>query len=167
MRLPTSLLWSLLPFTQTSLETPSSTLNFTLRHIHAHKGAKVVFKDISPAHLYAIQATQPEFETSFSLSPKIVSTYKARNQAQYFAARNENKQRAWRRRRGELVEEGEVEVDWDRWDVPGPDTSKRDTLQVLAKMTWNAYIQPDDGTWYDLGDEWGTVGLKSDIVWDK
>lgn len=54
-------------------------------------------------------------------------------------------------------EEQEVVVSWDEWDVPGPDTSKRDNLMVLAKMTWNSYMTPDDATWYDLGDGWPNV----------
>jgi hypothetical protein len=39
----------------------------------------------------------------------------------------------------------------------GPDVESRATLLELAKMTNNAYVEPDDPAWYDLGANWNDV----------
>ena len=49
--------------------------------------------------------------------------------------------------------------DWDEGEIVGPDTESRETLLLLAKMTSNAYLQPDDKGWYSLGENWTTVRL--------
>jgi len=48
-------------------------------------------------------------------------------------------------------------LDWEKDDIMGPDVSKRETLLLLAKMTSNAYVEPDTDWWYNLTDEWGIV----------
>lgn len=50
-------------------------------------------------------------------------------------------------------------LDWDEEEVMGPDVNSRETLLMLAKMTSNAYLQPDDKGWYPLGENWTTVWL--------
>jgi putative lipase involved disintegration of autophagic bodies len=42
---------------------------------------------------------------------------------------------------------------WLGREVPGPDVNKRATLLQLAKMTSNAYTNPDAKDWYTLGDD--------------
>ena len=39
---------------------------------------------------------------------------------------------------------------WDTTTIPGPDTTSRETLLLLAKMTYNAYTSPDASDWYPL-----------------
>ncbi|KAH9989434.1 hypothetical protein BJV77DRAFT_963908 [Russula vinacea] len=46
---------------------------------------------------------------------------------------------------------------WEEDEIPGPDVSKRETLLLLAKMTSNAYIEPNTDGWYNLTDEWGIL----------
>jgi putative lipase involved disintegration of autophagic bodies len=46
---------------------------------------------------------------------------------------------------------------WDEDEVLGPDVSKRSVLQLLAKMTNNAYLNPGEAGWYDLGSNWTAV----------
>lgn len=46
---------------------------------------------------------------------------------------------------------------WDEIPVAGPDVEKRETLLQLAKMTYDAYYEPGDKDWYDLGPDWNTV----------
>lgn len=123
-----------------------------LRHIHAHSGGRVVFKDVHRNHLQAFGAVA---ETSYSFTPIRQRTYRPRSQSDFFRAREVGKRRA---RQRNYDDEDDVVVTWDEWDVPGPDHGSRDTLTALAKMTWNAYMTPDDGTWYDLGDSWPNVG---------
>ncbi|KAG8807458.1 putative lipase atg15 [Serendipita sp. 399] len=156
MRLPQALFLGLWPWTPEPTPSTPNTLNFTLRHIHGHKGRQVVFKDVLERHRFSIAQHTPQYETSFALTPVRTKTYKPRSQAEFFQAREASLRRQRRKRRGELVEDEEVVVAWDEWDVPGPNTGDRETLKVLAKMTWNAYMTPDDGQWYDLGEDWGT-----------
>jgi len=40
-------------------------------------------------------------------------------------------------------------LDWDEDWIPGPDVSKRETLLLLAKMTTNAYVEPNTDGWMD------------------
>ena len=46
---------------------------------------------------------------------------------------------------------------WDEDDVPAPDVEDRETLLALAKMTNNAYVEPSDKAWYNLGSNWSVV----------
>ena len=50
---------------------------------------------------------------------------------------------------------------WDEDEVSGPDVENRDTLLTLAKMTNNAYVEPSDKAWYNLGDNWTVVRVSS------
>jgi putative lipase involved disintegration of autophagic bodies len=45
-------------------------------------------------------------------------------------------------------------VQWEEDEVEGPDVEDRETLLTLAKMTYDAYIEPTDDDWYDLGGDW-------------
>jgi lipase ATG15 len=45
-------------------------------------------------------------------------------------------------------------LDWEEEIVPGPDVESRETLLTLAKMSNNAYVEPGDAYWYDLGERW-------------
>jgi len=48
-------------------------------------------------------------------------------------------------------------LDWLEDEIIGPDVEKRETLLELAKMTNNAYVEPEDPAWYELGSEWNVV----------
>ena len=48
-------------------------------------------------------------------------------------------------------------IGWDEIEVEGPDVEDRETLLLLAKMTNNAYLMPDEQGWYPLGDHWNVV----------
>ena len=48
-------------------------------------------------------------------------------------------------------------VEWDDEEIEGPNVEDRQTLLMLAKMTYNAYVEPQDKDWYDLGEGWPTV----------
>ncbi len=48
-------------------------------------------------------------------------------------------------------------LDWNEDIVVGPDVESRDTLLLLAKMTNNAYLTPEEDGWYELGDKWPVV----------
>jgi lipase ATG15 len=46
---------------------------------------------------------------------------------------------------------------WEEDEIVGPDVESRETLLLLAKMTNNAYLEPGEAGWYDLGDGWNAV----------
>jgi len=48
-------------------------------------------------------------------------------------------------------------LDWDVAEMQGPNPSNRETLLTLAKMTSNAYNEPSDKDWYDLGQDWNST----------
>ena len=155
MYLPTflALFWPSPP--QRPLDLPKSpAIEVKLRHVHAHSDGRVVFKDVNKNHLQAFSVVA---ETSYSFTPIRQKTYRPRSQNDFFRARDVSKGRMRKRSHSN---EDDVVVIWDEWDVPGPDHGSRDALTALAKMTWNAYMTPDDGTWYDLGDEWPNVGFE-------
>lgn len=157
MRLPLAFTWAIWPWAPEPPQPSLNTLEFTLRHFHAHQAARIVLKDVLDHHRLAIAQQTPEYNTTFSLVPRLTKIQRPRSQQQFFQAREASLRRERKRLRGEPVENEEIAVVWDEWDVPGPNTGSRDALLVLAKMTWNAYIPPEDGTWYDLGEDWGTV----------
>jgi lipase ATG15 len=154
MYLPTflALFWPSAP--QRPLDPPKpQEIEVRLRHVHAHSGGRVVFKDVNETHLQAFSAVA---ETSYSFTPISQKTYRPRSQNDFFRAREVSKGRMRKRSHSS---EKDVVVIWDEWEVPGPNHGSRDTLIPLAQMTWNSYMTPEDGTWYDLGDAWPNVGL--------
>ena len=48
-------------------------------------------------------------------------------------------------------------LQWDEEEIVGPDVESRETLLELAKMTNNAYVEPEDPYWYDLEGKWSEV----------
>jgi lipase ATG15 len=49
------------------------------------------------------------------------------------------------------------DIPWEEDEISGPDVESRETLLELAKMTHNAYIDPDDPAWYELDRNWTVV----------
>ncbi|KAG5653710.1 hypothetical protein H0H81_011290 [Sphagnurus paluster] len=47
-------------------------------------------------------------------------------------------------------------VEWDRFEVPGPDVEDRHTLAQLARMAGNAYALNPRGNWYEVDKAWNT-----------
>ena len=126
-----------------------NTLNFRLRHFHAvTPSAHVYFADVpfhSPLHPDSDSDSQP---LSIPIAP--VRTARPPSAAAFSEARALSM-------RGQSTT-----LDWEEDDIMGPDVSKRETLLLLAKMTSNAYVEPDTDWWYNLTDEWDIV--RSHIV---
>lgn len=145
-----STLWSYLAqwlSTTTSTSLPdgqprADELTFELRHLHAHAGQRVLFADVSPAASLQYPNERYTVRTQRSI------VYKPRSLEQLTEAR----------RRSRLQGESML-IPWDPDEVEGPDINSRETLLLLAKMTYNAYVEPTDKDWYDLGDGWSTVSV--------
>ncbi|KAH9945068.1 alpha/beta-hydrolase [Epithele typhae] len=117
----------------------SRPLRFELRHLHAiSPDARVVFRDVRQADVRALGVAD-----EYALRPRKVKTHRPRSAAAFERARA----RSARLRESEAVE-------WDEDEVEGPDVADRETMLLLAKMTNNAYLAPDEQGWYDLGSEW-------------
>ena len=117
-----------------------NTLNFRLRQFHAvTPSAHVYFADL-PLHSSLHADSRP---LSIPIAP--VLTARPPSAAAFAEARA-------------LSMRGQgMTLDWEEDQIPGPDVSKRETLLLLAKMTSNAYVEPDTDGWYNLTDEWGVV----------
>ena len=136
-------------------ETPNQpsqpqTLQLELRHLHAvsASSAHVVFSDVTHQSLNSIYLndTSRSIKPSYSLSTRSTKTYKPSS----FDAHSEARLRSLRFREN-------LWLDWLEDEIIGPDVEKRETLLELAKMTNNAYVEPEDPAWYELGSEWNVV----------
>jgi lipase ATG15 len=118
----------------------SQTLTFRLRHFHA----------VTPsAHVYF--ADTPSLSTLNADTQTLsISTAPVRTARPISAA-------AFSEARALSMRAQSAALDWEDHEIPGPDISKRETLLLLAKMTSNAYVEPDADAWYNLTDEWGIV----------
>lgn len=123
-------------------------LTFQLRHLHAvSEDGHVLFSDVDhtphAGNLAAYSSDEYTVDTRPLPSYRLPSFDEVRN-AQY---------RSMKFGQSTLL-------DWDEEEIIGPDVENRETLLVLAKMTSNAYLQPDDEGWYPLGENWTTVRLR-------
>jgi putative lipase involved disintegration of autophagic bodies len=122
-----------------SKEIPEATapLRFHLRHEHAvSDNSRIVFSNIAPSFS----------AESYQISTRSVKAYRPDSYAAFSNARTRS-----------MRQMQTVPLSWGDVDVPGPDVRKRETLQLLAKMTYNSYFEQSDKEWYDLGSEWSSV----------
>ena len=132
----------------TALSTPpqlstDANLVFELRHQHGvtPEGA-IVFND----PLRTQQALSLARSSSHSVSTRHIRRTRPRSQEAFQSART----------RSRLFRENTV-IDWDEDEIEAPNVEKRETLLSLAKMTNNAYLEPGETGWYELGKEWNVV----------
>ncbi|KAI0781537.1 alpha/beta-hydrolase [Trametes elegans] len=130
------MLYNLLPnalqylLTSWLLTTPRPNLQFELRHEHAlTDSSRVVFSDVKPSPGF-----RPE---TFSIGTSRTTVHKPLTDGPISSARF----------RG-------ANIAWDTVDVDGPDVQDREVLLMLAKMANNAYSEPTEKDWYDIGPNW-------------
>ncbi|KZV89783.1 alpha/beta-hydrolase [Exidia glandulosa HHB12029] len=119
---------------QRPFSSPSAAgITFTLRHEHAQSpSGRVVFSDVP--------SSSSLLQHSYTLSTRTIKTARPQSIDAFHRAR----------RRAQ-------NIPWETPEVEAPDPNSRSTLLTLAKMTNNAYLQPNETGWYELGDDW-TVG---------
>ena len=147
------LLSSLFPH-GTSLQVPltastNTPLRFELRHLHAlANSSRIVFADV-PA-LATQSAAKQEFaqEPYYTVHTKSLRTYRPNSLAAHANARAQSRLSG---------RSSAACILWDDEEILAPDVERREVLQILAKMTNNAYLRPDEKGWYDLGDVWSPV----------
>ncbi|KAL0954412.1 hypothetical protein HGRIS_003398 [Hohenbuehelia grisea] len=131
-----------------SAHSPSNPLQFELRHLHAvSPSARVVFADVSK-HIRVRGAGNSsvalsDVQRSYNVGTRRVRTHRPASFAKHAEARLRSMQSA----------QSPLGL-WEEEEVPAPDIQSRDTLLTLAKMTNNAYLEPEDPGWYDLGGNW-------------
>lgn len=126
-------------------------LQFELRQVHAvsSDSAHVIFSDVSPRALNTLHAADdPTASTKavYGVRSRMATVYRPSSPAAHAQARLRS------------LRFGENErLDWFPDEIEGPDVEARETLLELAKMTNNAYVEPDDPAWYDLEGRWNVV----------
>ena len=126
----------------------ASRLTFQLRHLHAtSEHGHVLFSDVDCRPLCGGNLTTYVSEI-YTLDTKFTSIHRPRS----FDAIEDARYRS-------MKFDQSTQLDWHEDEIIGPDTESRETLLALAKMTSNAYLQPNDKGWYSLGGNWTTVRL--------
>ena len=131
----------------------SPPLKFELRHLHAvsSSSATVLFSDVSsPELLQTHTLSDPSGSTkaTYSIHTNSIKTHRPSSFASFSNARL----RSLRFGKNEWV-------DWEEDEILGPNVDNRETLLELAKMTNNAYLEPDETGWYALNGTWNVVRL--------
>ncbi|THH05861.1 hypothetical protein EW145_g4489 [Phellinidium pouzarii] len=123
----------------------SNQLTFELRHLHAHNGARILFADVQSQYPNAevVDAVTAHNSSRYSLRTRRLTTHRPHSDADFKEARQRS-----------LLRGESASLSWDAYETFAPDIEDRKTLLMLAKMTYNAYIEPADADWYDLGGRW-------------
>ncbi|KZT70378.1 alpha/beta-hydrolase [Daedalea quercina L-15889] len=111
---------------------PPTPLRFQLRHQHAvSNSSRIVFSDVHPGSSgFAAE--------EYGVSTRPVTVHRPASHERFFSSRFNSL----------------ISVPWDEAEVEGPNIHDRETLLTLAKMTSNAYTEPENSDWYDLGPGW-------------
>ncbi|KAF8905082.1 Alpha/Beta hydrolase protein [Gymnopilus junonius] len=114
-------------------------LQFELRHLHAVSptSGHILFSDVSSQALNTLSGmSDPSGSTksSYIIQSRLSKPIGPRLRS---------------------IEFGENErLDWNEDEILSPNVESLETLRELAKMTNNAYVEPDDPAWYDLHGNW-------------
>ena len=131
----------------------SPALKFELRHLHAvsSSSATVLFSDVSSPELlqtYTLSDPSGSTKATYSIHTSSIKTHRPSSFASFSNARLRSLQFG-----------GNEGVDWEEDEIIGPNVESRETLLELAKMTNNAYLEPDETGWYGLNGTWNVVRL--------
>ncbi|KAG8746157.1 putative lipase atg15 [Ceratobasidium sp. 414] len=157
-------------FISLSLPTSSVALDaqtFTLRHVHsAHADTgRIRWADVPEDVVTASSLADPTPDGSsthtHTLQTRRTTVHRPISQDAFHAARRRRNEKSLFGRLG-LGKEWGQSLGWDEDDIEGPAIDKRETVLALAKITNNAYLQPADAGWYDLGGNWTTGELRAD-----
>ncbi|KAF6754451.1 lipase [Ephemerocybe angulata] len=155
----------------TSLSPPSSSrleqqqlqqsgkLKFELKQLHAvSNGAQVIFHDVKGDDYRARGSGGQDSQgggfgagddspwEGYSIATRPMNIYRPPPFEQHAAART----RSMRFGQSTMLEWGEDEI-------LAPDVERREVLLLLAKMANDAYVEPGDPYWYDLGGGWNNT----------
>jgi lipase ATG15 len=127
------------------VSTAAPQLTFQLRHLHAiSEYGHVLLSDVDHTSYQGNVTTYTS--EKYTLDTRIMSAHRLPS----FDALSDARYRSMKFGQSTLL-------DWDEEEIVGPDVESRETLLILAKMTNNSYLQPEDKGWYPLGENWTTV----------
>lgn len=128
---------------------PPGPLRFQLRHQHAvSNSSRVVFSDIQESLFTPLLPESYTYETQ----TRRLTTHRPSSLAAHASARLR------------YMRDGQSDAQlWEEEEILGPNVTSRTTLQTLAKMTNNAYYEPGEKGWYDLGSDWNAVRALSSL----
>jgi len=135
-------------FTGNHRNNVSPALKFELRHLHAvsSSSATVLFSDVSSPELlrsHTLSDHSGSTKATYSIHTSSIKTHRPSSFASFSNARLRS------------LHFGKNEwVDWEEDEILGPNVESRETLLELAKMTNNAYLEPDETGWYSLNGTW-------------
>ncbi|KAF8515529.1 Alpha/Beta hydrolase protein [Gautieria morchelliformis] len=139
------------PFQQPNNASPSP-ITLYLRHLHVTGTAarRVLFADVPPEPRSPHAAdVDSDPRRPYTLDTVLQTTHRPSSLAAHAHARKA----AVRLGKG-LHHDTAGELTWEEDVIAGPDVTSRETLVMLAKMTSNAYLYPDEDEWYDLEGKW-------------
>lgn len=149
--LPTSATITQLPLIQKSNVNPPTPVTLHLRHLHFANASTVLFTDISPESPTFQNVNAANAQTTYTLDTAWQKTHRPSS----FAAHAQARMDGMRRGAGLIPTNGSAgELSWEEDDIVGPDVTNRESLLVLAKMTSNAYVYPEEKGWYDFDGKW-------------
>jgi len=103
--------------------------------------------------IHALSDTSGSTKATYSLQTSLIKTHKPSSFASFSNARLRS------------LQFGENEwVDWEEDEIMGPNVESRETLLELAKMTNNAYLEPNETGWYELNGTWNIVRVFSSLL---
>ncbi|PFH53146.1 hypothetical protein AMATHDRAFT_138431 [Amanita thiersii Skay4041] len=121
-------------------DSSKQSLQFQLRHLHAVSSTfHVVFADVPASASLSIP---------YTVNTQTIKTFRPPSFNEHARIRSLSFQSG----RPKAAEQ----LRWEEEEIPGPDVESRETLLVLAKMTNDAYVEPDSPEWYELGRNWTT-----------
>ncbi|KAG6832783.1 hypothetical protein H0H92_009401 [Tricholoma furcatifolium] len=140
----TSFLVFLLGINTTKPVPPPQALKFELRHLHAvSHSSHVIFSDVPLRTLDTHSNERNPLHDTYTIRTRQTTSFRPPSFQAFSDARTHS------------LRFGQSQsLPWDEEDVIGPDVERRETLLELAKMTNNAYVDPLDKDWYDLGGGW-------------
>ena len=113
-------------------------LRFELRQYHAvTSNAQILFHDAPQG--YHAGSTRPNYR----VKTRKLKSHRPSSQEAFHKARARSLQ--------------SEPLRWDEEEIEAPDVESRETLLTLSKMSNNAYLDPGESGWYDLGDTWNVV----------
>lgn len=120
-------------------ENTTTELQFQLRHTHGvSNNSRIIFSDVPQSYANTL--------ATFSVKTHNITTHRPPSFSSFSDARVRS-----------MLYGQSASLDWDGLEIEAPEPTHRETLLTLAKMTSNAYYNPSDSDWYELGPDWNST----------
>ncbi|KAJ3888084.1 Alpha/Beta hydrolase protein [Lentinula edodes] len=121
------------------IESPLPELQFRLRHLHGvSNNSRTIFVDLPQSY--------SDFAENYTVRTHNIQSYRPPSFSAFSDARRMSR-----------IYGQSTSLAWDGIETRAPNSTHRNTLLTLAKMTSNAYYEPVDKEWYDIGTDWNST----------